>query len=185
MKLLQPFVPVDLAAPPSSRQGPVVDETPDEEMAKKERFAELLLKEDDPFKVGLIVYPDNTPRALWVANHWPNDPDVIAIRKSLVDSEGELSFLPTEADASKLAWNIARNETVDVEQRLRALELYGKLRGHIKRPDVVVQTNTQTNIIQSNVMVVRDFGGVDQWEKRAIAQQKELKAEVIKDVSRS
>lgn len=181
MKLLQPFVPENLAPPSKSIVSS--DETPEQEAEKKERFAELILKEEDPFKAGLLVYPDNTARALWVANNWPNDPDVLALKKSFVDSEGEISFLPTEADASRLAWSIARDEKNESEVRLKALELYGKFRGHIKKADVVVNTGAQTNIIQSNVMVVRDHGSAEEWEKKAIAQQRALKSSVLEPVT--
>ena len=45
---------------------------------EKRAFAELLLQNpNEPFKVALQLYPENTNRALWVANTWPGDAEVM------------------------------------------------------------------------------------------------------------
>lgn len=161
MKLLTPFV----VSPPS--------ETPEQLLGLKTQFAELSLREPDPFKVALVVFPNDTGRALRVANEWPNDPEVKTLRQAFVDSEedGETAFLPTKAEAARLAWNIARDTERMTEDRLKALKLYADIRGFIEKPQVAVN-NTVNNV--QRVLVVKDYGTDDDWRTALRAQQKRL-----------
>jgi hypothetical protein len=177
MKLLATFAPMPLNPEPL-RPGVRAIETDEEILAKKERFAELMLRENEPFKVALILYPDDTGRALEVASMWPRDPVVIELQKSLTDAEGEITFLPTKADAARLAWNMARDEARFTEDRLKALKLYAEIRGFIEKPQVSVQNNVQNNNVQHNVMVVYDHGNDAEWSDKLRNQQKRLKAEI-------
>lgn len=171
MKLLKPFVAESAAQPATVVQ----TETAEELLAKKERFAELSLREPDAFKVALVIYPDDTGRALRVANEWPNDPQVKTIRESLIEAEedGETAFLPTKADACRLAWNIARDADKYTEDRLKALRLYGEMRGFIEKPTAVTVNNNTQNV-SMRVLVVKDYGSNDDWEKALRQQQKKL-----------
>jgi len=170
MKLLKPFV-IEATQPAAVVQ----TESAEELIALKEKFAELSLREPDAFKVALVLYPNDTGRALRVANEWPNDPQVKEIRQSLVDAEedGETAFLPTKADASRLAWNIARDADKFTEDRLKALKLYAEIRGFIEKPAVNVNNNIQNNV-SMRVLVVKDHGTNDEWETKLRSQQKKL-----------
>ncbi|HEX2242719.1 MAG TPA: hypothetical protein VHK27_05615 [Gammaproteobacteria bacterium] len=172
MKLLTPFVAEPIDRPQKSI------ETEEEILAKKERFAELLLRENEPFKVALVLYPDDTGRALRIAHEWPTDPQVKAFQQSAIDAEGEITFLPTKADAARLAWNMARDEGKFTEDRLKALKLYAEIRGFIEKPAVNV-SQTNNTLVQNNVMVVRDHGSDEEWSEKLRNQQKRLKADVI------
>lgn len=169
MKLLKPFV-IEQPQPAAV----ATTETAEELLARKEQFAELSLRESDPFKVALVIYPNDTGRALRIANEWPNDPQVKAIRQSFVEAEedGETAFLPSKADACRLAWNIARDAEKFTEDRLKALRLYGEMRGFIEKP-AAVQVNNQTNVAM-RVLVVKDYGTNDDWETALRQQQKKL-----------
>lgn len=169
MKLLKPFV-----AEEPKPAAVATTETAEELLARKEQFAALSLREPDAFKVALVIYPNDTGRALRVANEWPNDPQVKTIRESLIDAEedGETAFLPSKADACRLAWNIARDADKFTEDRLKALRLYGEMRGFIEKP-AAVQVNNQTNVAM-RVLVVKDHGSNDDWEKQLRSQQKRL-----------
>lgn len=169
MKLLKPFV-----AEPTQPAAVVTTETAEELLAKKEQFAELSLREPDAFKVALVIYPNDTGRALRIANEWPNDEQVKAFRQSFVDAEedGETAFLPSKADACRLAWNIARDADKMTEDRLKALKLYGEMRGFIEKPAAVAVTNN--NNVAMRVLVVKDYGTNDDWEKALRQQQKKL-----------
>lgn len=169
MKLLKPFVVQE--APPVAV---ATTETDEDLLSKKEQFAELSLREPDAFKVALVIYPNDTGRALRIANEWPNDPQVKEIRQSFVDAEedGETAFLPSKADASRLAWNIARDADKMTEDRLKALKLYAEIRGFIEKPQVTVN-NTQNNV-SMRVLVVKDHGSNDEWENKLRSQQKKL-----------
>ena len=177
MKLLATFAPMPISPDTQPRPARVV-ETDEEILAKKERFAELMLRENEPFKVALILYPDDTGRALEVAHTWPRDAQVIELQKSLTSAEDEITFLPTKSDAARLAWNMARDEARFTEDRLKALKLYAEIRGFIEKPQVSVQNNVQNNSIQHHVMVVRDHGSDEEWSEKLRNQQKRLKAEV-------
>lgn len=170
MKLLKPFV-----AETESKPATVAPtESAEELLALKERFAELTLREPDAFKVALVLFPNDTGRALRIANEWPNDPQVKEIRQSFVDAEedGETAFLPSKADACRLAWNIARDADKFTEDRLKALRLYGEMRGYIEKP-AAVTVNNNTNVAM-RVLVVKDHGTNDEWEQKLRSQQKRL-----------
>lgn len=170
MKLLKEFV-----ATPTQPAAVVPTETAEELLARKEQFAELSLREPDAFKVALVIYPNDTGRALRVANEWPNDPQVKTLRQSFIDAEedGETAFLPSKADACRMAWNIARDSDKFTEDRLKALKLYAEIRGFIEKPQVSVN-NTVNNLVSNKVLIVRDYGTNDDWEKALRSQQKKL-----------
>lgn len=168
MKLLKEFVAVPTQAPVANQT-----ESAEELLARKEQFAELSLRESDAFKVALVIYPNDTGRALRVANEWPNDAQVQAFRQSFIDAEedGETAFLPSKAEAARLAWNIARDADKMTEDRLKALKLYAEIRNFIEKPQAAVVN--QTNVAM-RVLVVKDYGDNDQWEKALRTQQKKL-----------
>lgn len=180
MKLLTPFVPMPLNPDANPRPARAI-ETDEEILAKKEQFAELMLREDEPFKVALLLYPDDTGRALQVAHEWPRDPQVIELQKSLKDAEGEITFLPTKADLARAIWQLAARDDIapeDRDSKIKALRTYGDVRGFVERPAVAVQQNIQNNTLQTNVMVVRVHGDDAEWSNKLRNQQKRLKAEV-------
>lgn len=168
MKLLTPFV----ATPELQPAAPALTETPEELIALKERFAELTLR-NEPFAAALVLFPDDTGRALRVANEWPQDEQVKTLRQSFIDAEddGETAFLPTKAEAARLAWNIARDADKMTEDRLKAIKLYSEIRGFIERPQVAV-TNTVNQV--NRVLIVKDHGSDDEWETQLRKQQKRL-----------
>lgn len=169
MKLLKPFV----AEPATPASPPALTESDDELLALKEQFAELSLREPDPFKVALVLFPNDTGRALRIANEWPSDPAVRTFRQSFVDAEeeGESAFLPTKAEAARLAWNLARDSERDGETRHKFLKLYAEMRGFIEKPQVAVN-NTVNNTVR--VLVVKDHGSDEDWRTALKAQQKRL-----------
>ena len=60
-----------------------------DERDAKAKFARLLLKEPgDPFAVALRVFPDDTKKALRVANEWPADPEVLDLQEKAEEDEG-------------------------------------------------------------------------------------------------
>lgn len=139
---------------------------------QKKAFAMALLKlPDDPFKAALSVIPD-TGLALQAATTWPNDPFVKQLQLDLIELYGADKFVPTEIDQLKDIWRIAIEPALDKEIRLKAHELYAKIRqGHFKKADNI----SQTNILNQAVMVVHDKGSDAQWEQGCIDQQALLK----------
>ena len=106
-------------------------EQPADETAKKLEFAvELLRSPAEPFKAALAVYPEDTNKALKVANQWTSDPLVIAEVKRLKDEEGELSFLPTKAELARQIWDNAAT-AVYKDDKAKLFKLYAEVMGFI------------------------------------------------------
>jgi len=98
----------------------------------KREFARNLLKNPtEPFKASLMVFPDDNALALRMANEWPIDKEVIAIKKELIAAEGELAFLPGPADQAYEIWQ-KMLKCYDNTEYVRLSTLYAKIMGHIK-----------------------------------------------------
>jgi len=139
----------------------------------KAEFARLLLRTpEDPFKAALMLFPDNTSRALRVANEWPADPEVIAAQAAIVEDEGEMSFLPTKADLARSIWSRMQGDRICPEDFAKLGKLYAEVRGFIEKP----QTNINTNVnnVTNRVMVVRESASDADWETKLRKQQEDL-----------
>lgn len=112
----------------------------------------------------------NIGKSLWIASNWPSDPEVIRETQKLLRSVDLKEDLPSKEQAAMLAWEMANDAAADVKDRKATLELYCNIRGFIEKPgtNVTVPIN-----IASNVMVVKDHGEDDEWE-RALAEQQDM-----------
>uniref|UniRef100_A0AAU6VZR6 Terminase small subunit n=1 Tax=Pseudomonas phage Pavpe01 TaxID=3138545 RepID=A0AAU6VZR6_9VIRU len=138
----------------------------------KAAYAAFLLKERDPFKAACMLCPDDTGRALWHATNWPNDPEVLAEMERLRNSPDKLGQIASKFELARFYWDLAQDSKLDAKDRIAAAEKYGAVAG-IYDPR---QTNT-TNVNIENaprVMVVKDHGTDEEWEKKAAAQQSAL-----------
>lgn len=108
-------------------------ELPTDETSEKLAFAvELLRSPAEPFKAALAVFPNNTNKALKVANQWTADPVVMAEVQRLKDEVGELSFLPSKAELAKKLWDSA-NECVFKDDQAKMFKLYAEVMGFITK----------------------------------------------------
>lgn len=150
------------------------------ESQEKAAYAALLLKERDPFKAALQLFPNNTNRALWVANHWPIDPEVIEAKAALMADAGEMGFLPGKAELANDIWQrMQGTQTADgrtipptAEEYAKLAKLYADVRGFIEKPQTNV--NVVNNIPRVVEMPV--FADESEWEAAAARQQRELLA---------
>jgi len=143
------------------------------ELAAKEKFARLLLKEpSDPFAVALKVFPDDTKRALWVANNWPTDPEVLGLQEKATEDEGELAFLPTKGRLAREVWDMMHDKYTDAATFAKLGKLYAEIMGLIEKPQVAVTTNVQN--VTNKVMIVRENGSDAEWERKLLEQQTRL-----------
>lgn len=102
------------------------------EQELKLEFARSLLKNpNDPFKAALMVFPDDNGLALQIASKWPVDKEVINLKKDLIETEGELSFLPGPAEQAKALWD-RMSKCHDNIEYVRLSKLYADIMGHIK-----------------------------------------------------
>lgn len=139
---------------------------------QKRAFACALLKRPDkPFEAALSVIPD-TGLALQAATLWINDAVVKSAQIELLEQFGADKFLPTDIDQLNDIWKIATGEKIDLEIRLKAHELYAKIKqGHFRKPEIV---GNQTNLINQGVMQVINHGSDKEWEAGCIDQQAKL-----------
>lgn len=145
----------------------------------KPKFIEHFAKQPDTtaesaFKAGLEMFPGETGKALWVQIHWGTDADVIRARAATIidriESERKERNKPVKDDILAEMLEMARDWRVDPKVRhdmyktvLAAIDAFPK-----QGPAVVVNNQAP------RVMVVKDFGTDDEWEKKLSAQQQEL-----------
>jgi hypothetical protein len=146
--------------------------TPDQDQEQKYKtaFAEALLRyPNDPGKAAFEAIPD-VGTAVQAARNWVNDSFVRAEKIRLLEQSGLKAFLPTkEAQASDI-YTIAKDVSVDFDVRLRAHRLYAEVMGHIEKPD----TSVKVNVLNQSVMVVKDLGSNEDWERKAEMNQRKL-----------
>lgn len=148
------------------------------ETEEKAAYAALLLKERDPFKAALLLFPANVNRALRVANEWPSDPEVKAEQTRLTQDDGELAFLPGKGELARDIWNrmqgttLANGQTIapTPEEYAKLAKLYADVRGFIERP----QTNVNVTTNVQRVVEMPVFQSPEEWEAAAARQQREL-----------
>lgn len=149
-----------------------------DELDLKTRFASELLKTpDNPYRAASVIFPDDKSKALSAARLWPNDIVVQKATTKLLDELGEMNFLPSKADAARIAMGIAQDEKQEVDDRLKALRLYSDIRGFIDKQGTVINNNVLTS---NKVMLVRDTGSNEDWEQKTIEQQ----ARLLEDANR-
>lgn len=142
------------------------------EKEEKEEFVRFLLETpDEPFTAALKLFPEDTGRALRVAHEWPNDKEVRASMRARMSEGEEEDFLPTKAELARKVWAKMNKETLEPDEFTKIARLYGEIRGFIEKPTTNINTNTQ---VLSPVMVVKDSGSDDEWEKKLAAQQNKL-----------
>ncbi len=138
----------------------------------KQQFALALLTfVGDATKAAERVAPGNAYYAKYMAEHWPNDPYVIRAKKELIDEYGDDFFLPSKYDLGRKL-TVIMDTCPDPTSKLRAIELYARIFSHLQ-PNGAINVNSN-NVTTNKVMLVRDYGSDDQWEERALAQQRQL-----------
>lgn len=155
------------------------------ESEEKAAFAALLLKTPtEPFKAALALFPDNTSRALWVANHWVADAEVLAAIKRLKEEMGEFAGLADKSELARDIWQrMQGTQTADgrtipptADDYAKLAKLYAEVRGFIEKP----QSGPAVQVIVPRAIEVPTHGSNEDWEAAAAKQQRELL-----DVSRS
>lgn len=146
-----------------------------EDLKLKTAFAAELLKHPgEPFKAGLAVFGIDTPKALWAASKWIHDDFVIA-ESARIKTEGFEQHDKEELRDELIneMMKIVRNEKLFVDDRVKAGKLAAEIKGLIEKPQTNINNN---NVVTSNrVMIVKDHGDNDSWEKRLLEQQRALK----------
>lgn len=139
---------------------------------QRKEYAGELLRTPDPFKAALIVFGDaEIGRVAYVAATWPSDIKVVRYQQEILGSKRVGEFLPTKEGILQTLDTWIKNDNFDIKERLSAIKLMADISGWIVKPEVTVPVNLN---VTSNVMVVKDLGTNDDWEKKARDQQANL-----------
>ena len=146
--------------------------TTDAEIEEKAAFAAFLLRESDPFKAALLLHPNNTNRALWIANHWKNDVIVLShmgeMREAGVTKYNK-ELLREQLTEKMLA--IVDDTGEETKERINAAQFIANLHALIQKPETIINSNT---LIMPKAIEVFNHGSDDDWEAAAEKQQREL-----------
>lgn len=154
-------------------------EDSDAELALKLRYAELLhARPDTPIArmdAAKLLFPLQTQVgiALNVAQDWPRDPVVVAELDRL-GSSGADEGLPTKADMARRLVNLADNNTVPIESRLKAINQYTELMGMKPVPGAIGAGGIGTLVQQRVYVLPSPAPSLDAWETQAETQQAKL-----------
>lgn len=97
---------------------------------EKQRIAELLLKNKDPYQVALSLYPGQYGKALQLADQWALDPEIEQLKNEIIENKG----VPMPLSDAELAYEVlelARN-TPFHDDKIKAYALAAEIMGHKK-----------------------------------------------------
>ena len=103
----------------------------EDEEALKGVFARALLRQPHkPQDAARRAFPGqpNAPRAAMAAQHWPTDPEVLAMVDALTTDEG----LPSREEVAREIWAIGMDPEAADRDRLAAFKLYTEAMGFVK-----------------------------------------------------
>ena len=103
----------------------------EDETVLKRVFARALLRNPHkPQEAARRAFPGqgNAPRAAMAAQHWPTDPEVLALVDEMTTDEG----MPTREETARELWAIAMDPEAAHRDRLAALKAYGETQGFVK-----------------------------------------------------
>lgn len=142
------------------------------ELEVKQKFGLALGKGKNPFDAALEATDNNTNISLWVSQRWLTDPIVLEFKeKTVVNSNPLLDADQLAAKLLQMSVEKDRSNNfyiLEGKDRLKALELYAKVRGFDK-------SNTSTNNItfkQINVRLIEPI-------KKEQVQHSEINEEQI------
>lgn len=141
---------------------------------EKVKFARLLLSEKDAFKAALLLYPDDTSHALWVADNWANDEEVLAY----VATHDSIDALPSKTQLARDIWERMQGIALSngkisrptADDYVKLAKLYADVRGFIEKP----QMNSNVTVVVPKAIEVPTYESDAAWEKAAAKQQQEL-----------
>lgn len=138
----------------------------------KLKFAELMLKHPgDPRRCAeILAYSVGIADVATVhriAVNWQNDQFVMDECARLLEVNGPEYYLPSKLDLARKVWGIVDGR-FDPKDQLSAAKQYAELMGFVEKPG----TNVTVNV--NRVMQVKDYGTDDEWEQKALAQQRRV-----------
>ena len=159
------FTPSPWQQQPSPQQEFVPDFADSDDL--KKAFAIELALDVEPFRAALKVLDDDTPKALWASQNWPNDIAVIGYRDGYLKT---LKAVEKPLDKSEILSKIRAfaedkingHFAVEAKERLNAWKLYAEISGFTGNNAAVDNTvnNVQNNLVKI-VLVKPDSKTID------------------------
>ena len=123
---------------------------------EKKRLFGLELAKNSPFKAACIVFQDDTNTAIWASTNWANDPIAVAAKDKYLEAADTSQALLDKEQFARMLLNMANEKNasntvhiLDGKDRLKALELYAKVRGLIDtKPDP-----SQTTFVHNSMTI--------------------------------
>lgn len=152
--------------------------TDEQETRLKAAFAEAWLHyPSDPHAAANMVCA-NAAISYRMAMEWIYDPFVRQCQEELIKKRGEDYYLPNRTLLIRRIMEIGEDKTNGAKDRLAAYRLAAELRNFMPKNE----QNTNIQINQNRVMVVKDHGTDDEWREKMAAQQAKLVADAATDV---
>jgi hypothetical protein len=172
MKLLKDFVAEPIQAQQTTAAR--VEETTEQTLDLKERFADLLYRGEDAFKAALALTQD-TGRSLRIAAEWPTDEQVkVFLEQFRKDEEdGDTRFLPSKTE--HIRWLRRMSEEAAKAGDYAASSTFARTLTNVlgfEQQKASVEVNNTQQI--TKVLVLQSQGTNSDWEANARRQQKSL-----------
>ena len=148
----------------------------------KRYAAEKLRNEMPDMNIALRLIPQ-AYIAQFAVNAWNNDAVVIDEIRRLQDEYGQRAELPTRETVLKEILTMGRDERGTRAERTNSYKLYAEINGWIGGG-----ANKQTPVVSvfaNKVMMVKNHGSDNNWEKSAVTQQANLVKEAKADAQRN
>lgn len=135
----------------------------------KTKFAEEWFKTpENPLKAALCVFgQDNIPIASRMAMEWTKDEFVL----EQINKLKSIKVVPSKEDIASKLWQMSNDRNVEGKDKVAALKVLSELCGYIEQKGTKIDVN---NVNNPKVMVVRDHGDIDDWERKLEDQQRKL-----------
>jgi hypothetical protein len=113
-----------------------------------------LAKNDNPLDAAIRIFPDDDAKAMWISDHWVNDPITIAAKDAYLKSLEQVPPLDrTQLAAKVLAISEERVlnsfgrmvHTAEPKDRIAALKLYSDILGYTGKVEIDNSVKNITN----------------------------------------
>ena len=139
----------------------------------KARFALAMIKDMSPENLLAIAeeLSEDYGSAVFIASNWPRDTEVLALKQRIIDETpgGEIGIKYSKEVRLEKLWKIAKHDAASAGEQVSAIRVMNEM--------IEGKNGISVNINQDNsvkVLVVKDFGDADNWEKVASKQQRSI-----------
>lgn len=139
---------------------------------KREFALRYLEYRRDAAKAAARLFPHDIASRMWALTELPFDPFVVQECERLLAEHGYERFLPDKFEVASMLYNTAE-QAKSPDDKVKAAKAYAEIMGFIDKSGAV-NVDARTLVDNRSVIVVRDFGTDDDWERKAVEQQRRL-----------